>query len=215
MKTLGKDLKKIQSIIINYLDKVIETYENFKETLNYYFENGIENKTEEKFEKIGVLENEADTIRREIIKKILEGGLLPSTSENFLKIIEMTDKIANRSEKVIDKILLEKIDEEILNTDTCREILNLTKIQLSNLKDAFLNIFVDFDKAFDLAKSLEKEEAEIDTLEKNYIKELMKKDVELSKKVYYRDFINMIANISDIIEDVGDEIAKITAIRKV
>lgn len=88
-------------------------------------------------------------------------------------------------------------------------------MQLGKLKDAFLNIFVDFDKAFDLAKSLEIEEAEIDSLEKNYINELRKKDVELSKKVYYRDFINMIANISDIIEDVGDEIEKITAIRKV
>ena len=212
---MGRDLKKIQSIMINYFDKVIETYANFKESLNYYFENGIENKTEEMFEKVGELENEADTIRREIIKKILEGGLLPTTSENFLKIIEMTDKIANRSEKVIDKILLIKIDSEILNVDTCKEILNLTKIQLGKLKDSFLNIFIDFDKAFDLAKSLELEEAEIDSLEKNYIKELMRKDVELSKKIYYRDFINMLANISDIIEDVGDEIEKITVIRKV
>ncbi|PTV92444.1 uncharacterized protein DUF47 [Halanaerobium saccharolyticum] len=59
-------------------------------------------------------------------------------------------------------------------------------------------------------------ESEVDIIERLLISRLSKRDdLDYGLKILYRDFITMIANISDKIEDAGDEIEIIIALRKV
>ncbi|MGM0507769.1 MAG: DUF47 domain-containing protein [Fusobacteriota bacterium] len=206
-------LEKVEEKILKHSEKVVEAFKEFKIGLIRYIKNGMDREVENHFERVHSLEDEADAIRRETIREILEGNLLNTTSADFLKLTESIDKIANKSEKFIDRILENKIDKTILDVKVIEDILEITMLQVRTLDVALKNIFIDFDKAYEKAKSLEISEDRIDTLEMKYLTKLRNMDIELSKKLYYRDFINMVANISDIIEDVGDEIEKISIIR--
>lgn len=210
---MGKGLKKLNKILILYSEKVVETFSEFKACIKKYIKNGYNEELEKEIERVYILESEADQIRREIIKLILEGSFLSSTRQEFLHLVEMMDKIANRSEKILASMLLPEIHEDI-NLNIINTILSITESQVKKLKKAISEIFTDFDSAFEKAHSLELEEEEIDILEKIFVRELMKKDWDLSKKMYYREFVASIADISDIVEDVGDEIEKIVIARR-
>ncbi|WP_108142998.1 DUF47 family protein [Halanaerobium saccharolyticum] len=72
------------------------------------------------------------------------------------------------------------------------------------------------DESFKLVAEIDNLESEVDIIERLLISRLSKRDdLDYGLKILYRDFITMIANISDKIEDAGDEIEIIIALRKV
>ena len=129
-----------------------------------------------------------------------------------MQIIEKIDKIADKSEKVYDDILIYRFDQN-LDGNIIRNILMFTDKAFEKMEKSLFLLFKDYQQAFEIAHSIELEEESVDVLKKQFIDEIKGLDMELAKKIYYRDFINNISDISDIIEDIGDEIEKITAKR--
>ncbi|BDU50696.1 DUF47 domain-containing protein [Haliovirga abyssi] len=199
----------------SYMDKVIETYKQFEYSIVKYMEQGLILEVEDEFLKIHKLEYEADILRRKLIENIIKSEMLLKSMEEFIRLIELIDKIANMSETIIDNILVKKIDENKIDINIIKEILTITENQVLRLKDAVSNLFLDFDIAYKKARELEIDEQSVDELERKCLKKLRDSEISLNGKIYYRDFINKIADISDLIEDIGDEVEKISTIRRV
>lgn len=207
---MSKQLRKLRKRMSEYMDKIIIIYLEFKKIMEEYFEKGMEEDIKKNLEIVSAYEEEADTIRREIIRFILKSDFMPTTVISFMNLCEMLDKIADKSEKISNTLLFKILDKNDIDINIIKNILSITEGQLKKLAESVDYIFEDYDKAFDIAHYLEIPEKEIDVIEKIFMNHLQESEMELAKKIYYKDLVESITSISDLIEDIGDEIEKIT-----
>lgn len=215
---LWKNNDNVEELFLKHISKVKECLGVFTETIELYIENGETEEVKVKTIKVHKLESEADNIRREIIHLLIEKSyLLPHTRRDFLELLEKIDKVADYAEAVLDYIFLQAMDITEIGQQKLTEILDLTNNQFDLLTDAVKNLFEDMDQAIPLVIEIDKIESKIDDLERALISRLSRErdDLEICVKILYRDFLNMLANISDMIEDASDEIEIIIAMRKV
>lgn len=212
------DTRKIEKLILNHTEKVEVCLEKFTKTIELYIEQGETEQVQTLTVDVHRLETEADNIRRDIIHLLIEESyLFPNTRRDFLNLLELIDKVADYSEAVLDYIFLQAMDLSEIGKQKLQKILDLTLRQYGLLKKAVGFLFKDIDQAYKLVAEIDKLESEVDTIERLLISRLSKErnDLDIGTKILYRDFLNMIANISDKIEDAGDEIEIIIAMRKV
>ncbi len=89
------------------------------------------------------------------------------------------------------------------------EIVRITEEQLSLLYtaiDKLLNDFNSLNKDRTILDDIRTEESRVDAIEDMLHKRIFRLDLPLFEKVYYRDVILSICDISDTIEDVADQI---------
>ena len=200
-----------KSVSIEHLNELQEDFDKINDETNL-------NEITLMARKVSGLESEADSIRRNIIRELLGGALLPGTRRDIKILIETIDKIPNKSEEIIKQIMLQniKIDENIKSIVI--NINNKTKEQFDLLKSLIDKVFLDLNKSFDLHEEIEvieKIESEIDDLEEDAIRILFSSNHELAYKNQVKTIISDFAEISDIIEDISDNIEMIIVMRKV
>ncbi|HOQ16814.1 MAG TPA: DUF47 family protein [Defluviitaleaceae bacterium] len=215
---LFKKEREMLSLVDKHQEAVLECYELFTEGLKELNEKGLNNKVEILAKKVGEAESKADSVRHEIIQSLLKGVLLPESRRELLKLIELTDEIANKCEEIIKQICLQQIEfmEEI--KPHIREITEKTRIQLIKIRELVNMVFSNMTKAHSLQDELidiERLESEVDDEEYNAIYKLFRMKVELARKNQLKSIIADIADISDIAEDISDMLEMIMVLRKV
>ena len=218
MPSIWSDTNKVEELFLKHTDKVKECLDVFFFFFKMYIEQGKSKQVLELSEQVHSLETEADNIRREIIHLLIgKSFLLPNTRRDFLSLLEYIDKVADYSEAITDYIFLQDMDISSIGKSKLEEIFIITEKQFKLLQRAVGFLFKDINRAFELVLEIDQLESEVDVIERLLISRLTKErpDLDLCTKILYRDFINMVANISDKIEDAGDEIEIIIAMRKV
>ena len=217
MPNFWGDTKKIEELYKDHYNKVENCVSKFIEVIKLYVENGDTERVRNLSKNVHKLESNADDIRRKIIKLLVkEKYLLPNTRRDFLTLLEYIDKIADYTEAALDYVILQSMDVSEIGRDKLFEMLDLTLKQYMLLEDAIDYLFEDMEDAYDLVAEVEQIESEIDDIERLLISRVSDRDdLNYGLKALYRDFITMIGNISDIVEDTGDEIELIIAMRKV
>ena len=218
MPSIWSDTNKVEELFLKHTDKVKECLDVFFDLIKMYIEQGKSKQVLELSEQVHSLETEADDIRREIIHLLIgKSFLLPNTRRDFLSLLEYIDKVADYSEAITDYIFLQDMDISSIGKSKLEEIFSITEKQFKLLQRAVGFLFKDINRAFELVLEIDQLESEVDVIERLLISRLTKErpDLDLCTKILYRDFINMVANISDKIEDAGDEIEIIIAMRKV
>ncbi len=198
---VGRDLEKeVFEIIKNYLDiflKSIQCLHNLLLTQDLERSYCIEQ-----------LEREADALRRKVLFKIYEGAFLPYLRPNMYLLIDTVEKAFDLIKncafeyryvlnfKVYDNHIKEKcIQINLLNTEMA-ELLVLAFEELQkrkNLKEKVLAI-----------RTLEKK---IDDLKLELVSFLRSKHIpDFWEGEIISNFVNYLSSISDIIEDVSDQL---------
>ena len=217
MSSFWGDTEKIVDLYKDHYHKVESCLNEFVEVIKLYVEEGETKKVEEISQNVHELETEADGIRREIIRLLVkERFLLPNTRRDFLNLLEELDKVADYAEAALDYVILQSMDVSEIGKDKLYQILDLTLKQYKLLENAVDYLFKDMNEAYDVVTEIEQIESDIDDIERLLISRVSNRDdLDFGLKTLYRDFVTMIANISDVIEDTGDEIELIIAMRKV
>lgn len=211
------DTDKIVELFEEHENTVESCLEKFIKTIELYIDEGGSQKVKSISKEVHSLETEADIIRRKIIKLLIkEKYLLPNTRRDFLNLLEYLDKVADYAEAALDYVILQDMDISDIGKNYLSDVLDMTLKQYKLLKKAVKLLFENIDDAYDYVTEIEEIESQIDDIERILISRISKRD-ELSYglKSLYRDFVTMIANISDVIEDAGDEIELIIAMRKI
>ncbi len=96
------------------MDKIQEGLDVFQEVLELYLTNQYEEMME-KVQKVSLLENQADILRRKSISVMYEGAFLPNLrGGELLALIESVDKVMNKIQSVSESLDFQrpKIPEE-------------------------------------------------------------------------------------------------------
>lgn len=208
---------EIEKIMKVYLDALVAGYDFYMNVMEIILKGTTREQTEGYMLEMDRLEREADTIRHQIIRQMLQGGLVVESRKSFMRLIEHMDNIANNCEDIIQEIYLQNMTIHELLIEPFGKINVITKEQLSWLVHAVTGIVSKYDlnELFDVIRKIEDLEAQVDELEHAAVKEIFERPLELAYKMQMRQLISSVGNIADIIEAVSDEIEIIMMARKV
>ncbi len=206
---------EIEELFASLTDSVEKCLFAASDAIIEYIKNGENEKVKKLSQTAHSAESEADEHRRKIISKLLQGSLMPNTRADLMNLIEDIDDIADTAEDVLDSTFFISLDLSDLNEKKINEMLIKIKKQYQTLKKAVSLIFTDMHQALASAGQLEYIESEVDDIEEKIIRKIsQREDIELAQKLAYRDTVTKIASLTDIIENAGDKIEIIVAVRR-
>jgi len=209
------NFEEIEDLFENLTESVEKCLFNTLDLIEEYIENGENEKVKELSDLVHKTESAADEYRREIINKLLQGFLMPNTREDLMRLIETIDDIADNAERVMDSTLFIALDISDLNQELVKEMIVKIKDQYRTLKKAVSYLFSDMTQAVAHSAQLENMESLIDDIEEKIIRKISNRDdLELAQKLVYRDTIMAISDLGDTIENSGDIIEVIVALRR-
>lgn len=210
--------KKVLDLANAHYEKVTECYESFCEFMRAYYEPDNDARIYACFEKLDRFEREADELRFQVVDCLLTGTLLPGTRKEILDLSAKVDKIANRAQDIARQMVIEGVE---LPAEFCEDLLLIVQYtweQLDCLTSIIEMLFANYEKLVkdhSLIDKVRDYESKVDKLENGMIERAFKMDIPLAEKNHYRYFIRHIANVSDHIENIVDDIQIMMVYRKV
>jgi len=162
-------------------------------------------KSRENFHKVDLLEDEADKLRREILKDVSRGELNPSIRQNLSHLIKRLDDVANCSTGVARRITTiptkfwEQSSEETLKI--ILSIIETTVEAVSNLDKLVIDLVGERKSVKDYAQKINQLEHDVDLLNIKLRESLQKTEYDVN---FFTIFT--VGNIFDILEAISDSI---------
>ena len=139
----------------------------------------------------------------------LSDSFLPITRTHLIKLVQKTDSVANLCQEISRHVTLEKIVFPASIRADLLEVIAITKVQLAKLYkaiDLLINDFKTLNNDRKVLDDVRAEESKVDHIQAGMLEELFSLDITLAEKIYYRDMMESICDLSDMIENISDEI---------
>lgn len=223
MNIIGGDIlffsksEQIKELIGNHTDVVMKCFTQYEMAMQAVLDNVSLDKLEVYTNQIRSFETQADEVRHQIIRNLLEGGLLLDSRKSLMRMIEGVDEVADIAEIIIQEIYIQNIQIPEFMHKAIIEISQVTRKQLLLLIESVKKI-VDKYKVNELSKvilEIEGLESEVDVIQQGITKELFTKDIPLAEKLQLKEIVSLVGSMSDKIEDISDLIEIIMMARKV
>lgn len=208
---------KMKELVGKHTDQVMTCYKKYAIAMKDILD-GCDCRTIEAYTNtLRIEESKADEIRRQIIRQMLEGGLVVDSRKSIMHVIEAVDGVADLAEDIVQEIYIQNMQLPVHTEAAIRAMIDITEKQLGLLISIVKGV-VDRYKAEEMTQiilQIEGMESAVDDLQQNLVKDIFGSDFGLAEKMQLREIINMIGHMSDIIEDISDEIEIIMMARKV
>ena len=162
-------------------------------------------KSRENFNKVDLLEDEADKLRREILKDVSRGELNPSIRQNLSHLIKRLDDVANCSTGVARRITTipvkfwEQSSEETLKL--ILKIIETTVEAVTNLDKLVIDLVGERKSVKEYTQKINRLEHDVDLLNIKLRESLQKTEYDVN---FFTIFT--VGNIFDILEAISDSI---------
>ncbi|MBE6668647.1 MAG: DUF47 family protein [Ruminococcaceae bacterium] len=167
---------------------------------------------------VGAAEDVADKALRRMIDSLGGGTFLASTKEDIIAISTMCDKVANKCETIAKVIVCQKIKLPDEYAKDLTNIIATTRKQFDVLEESIGQFFEKFGallqdhKILDEIRALE---SEVDAVEVKLYDDIFALDMDLAHQMQLSNVVELIADISDVIENIADKIQIMLISRKV
>jgi len=189
-------------LLMQHFEIIGKVLEEFEKMIKYYMKN--EKLFKEQAYRIHTQEHEADLLRRDIRVKLTEGAFLPVYREDYLRLADHVDKIANRAEDVGDYLVLTRPRiPDFLREDLARMV-ERTRQAYEPLINAMTTLDDDLDRIGRIREEVAEGEQSVDRMLWDMTKHLFKSDLDLAQKLHVKGLLDRVAELSNRIEDVAD-----------
>ena len=162
------------------------------------------------------MENAADRSLRVMIDS-LGGAFLPSSREELISIATSCDKIANKCEHVALMMIYQRFRFPVEYAEDILGILTATRRQFELLKESISKLFSKFGDLLEdhaILDEIRVCESRTDELENKLYQLIFARDIDLAHQMQMSNFVELICDISDIIENIADKIQIMLITRK-
>lgn len=168
------------------------------------------------YEGVHQMENAADRSLTVMIES-LGGAYLPSTREDLITIATSCDRVANKCEHTAMMMVFQKfVFPDEFNADIM-QILKITRNAFELLEKAIDKLFSNLNgliKDHSILAEIRDEESKVDKIEEALYEKVYNLDLPLAEQRQLGDFVDWIADLSDIIENIADNIQIMLITRK-
>ena len=158
--------------------------------------------------KVSRKEEAADVSLRKMIDS-LSASLLPATREELIKIATSCDEIANKCQHTALMMVFQNFRFPESYGKDLMKMMELIGKQMPLLMTAISRLFSDFGgllKDHAILDEIRNLETDVDDIEEKLIERSYAADLGLAEKAQMAGFVDAVADVSDIIEDVADAI---------
>ena len=200
---------KLSKCFSDHREDVVNCFGKFEEFFKVLFSDNPDPATLQSL-KIAVdnCENAADGELRHVVD-LLSDSFLPTTRTHLITVVQTTDDVANLCQEIVRHIMLEKVELPAAIRADLLEIIAITKTQLSilyNAVDLLINDFKTLNNDRKVLDDVRAEESKVDNIQAALHERIFNLDISLAEKVYFRDLMEHICDLSDMIEDISDKI---------
>jgi predicted phosphate transport protein (TIGR00153 family) len=152
-----------------------------------------------------------------MIDSLSRGSYLPSTRQDLINIATSCDKIANKCETVAKQIILYRFIFPAEFAADFNEIYDITEKQFGLLEQSVDMLFSKMNalqKDASILDEIRSLETQIDIIEYRISERIFAGDGELASKMMFVSIVELLCDISDIIEDIADKIQIMLIARK-
>ncbi len=200
-----------------HVELVYECFQNLEQLMiNFY--KGDSHQINHFTKRIGILEHEADKIRRKMEIEFYEGAFLPFDREDRIMLAEVVDSVADGIESAAFQICLSKVEFPLEFQEDFEKLMALQSETILTLRDCIDLLEEDLGKAISKAHEIEDLEDQADIIERGIIEKLYEyyrtDKIGILKLLELKDTVRKLANISDRAEDASDRALIIAAKRR-
>ena len=212
-KLFFKKQMRVEQAFEEFLGCLERSIELFTTGMFSYLEHGIGESFEKSSELVNGAESKADKIRMDIGRALFRDELLPDSRGDLLRLLESCDKVANRTEAVINNICLRRVIVPRELADDVKEMLVPVQTSVETLVTGVRLLFRDPDKAIPAAQDVGRLETESDKLEHALIRRIYGMDLDLAMQIQLERVIADLGSIADRAEDAAITV-EIVAIKR-
>ena len=211
-----KDRKKEQILekIIEHMQKVLETIHEFERATGFFVLVKESELAYKVFDRVLHLEHEADIMRRDILGDISKIDMCSNMIEDMMTITKRIDNVADEADQAARRIMrispekISALGDDVLKciNKLVQKTVETTKLLFNLVKDLPVSTIEEIYKSTDL---IQEHEHECDKLHsKIYEKINSHESIDINPfiAIQISQFIDLIENISNKIEDVSDYI---------
>jgi len=165
---------------------------------------------------VGEAEDVADKSLRRMIDS-LDGPFLPSTREDLIAIATSCDKVANKCEGIAKIVVYQHFCFPEEFAADIMEIMSISREQFSLLEESISRLFSKFGallKDHSILDEIRALETKVDIIEERLEEAIFDSGLGLAEKMQCSRVIELICDLSDIIEDIADKIQIMLITRK-
>lgn len=162
-------------------------------------------------------ENVADISLRKMIDSLADTAYLPSTRQEIISIATDCDRIANKCEHFAQMSIFHKFRFPAEWNEDVNKILSITNEQFDVLQESISTLFSNFGalaKDHQILDDIRAHESAIDRIEHKLYDSISEMEISLAEKLQLFQFVEWLADLSDIIENIADKIQIMLITRK-
>jgi predicted phosphate transport protein (TIGR00153 family) len=164
-------------------------------------------KLEEIYSQVLKTDEAGKEARRLVEKEVSEIGAILTNREDFIRLVNSIDKIADTAEGVAFRILgLAKARMKI-NKDILNSMLRLGEVVLqtvTKLREALLAVTLNSDTFMQKTKETEDSERQVDELYRNLDLVILQSDMKVGQLLLVREIVSMLEDIADRAEESAE-----------
>lgn len=207
--------KKIESLFDKYCDTVAECMKTFEKSFQSHCENSDREIARKNYAEVHHFESLADDIIEEIEVMMFSKSLFPESRSDILKLIELMDKVPNRTEHAVQQLSIQNIS---IPSEYATEILELVRLChrcVDVMLESARKLFSDYTNAAVAVGKVDELETEADTVEGNIIERIFSSEMDGFDKIILQNLIVGLGAICDRAENAADHVLIMVAKRKV
>jgi predicted phosphate transport protein (TIGR00153 family) len=164
-------------------------------------------KLEEIYSQVLKTDEAGKEARRLVEKEVSEIGAILTNREDFIRLVNSIDKIADTAEGVAFRILgLAKARMKI-NKDILNSMLKLGEVVLqtvTKLRESLLAVTLNSDTFMQKTKETEDSERQVDELYRNLDLVILQSDMKVGQLLLLREIVSMLEDIADRAEESAE-----------
>lgn len=186
----------------NYIKAVEKSLDVLSDVFLHYLQNP---KEIEEFENpVHQYEAEADDIKDKIKKELFRGSLLPDIREDIFHIVSVYDSIPDIAQNILEFFAVQAIRIPDKFIEFIKDLFMKSVETARELNKAALFLLKDLKETKSMLECIDDFESRVDHLERDLVLNIFKVDIDLAKKLFLRDFITKIAQVSDESAHIAD-----------
>ncbi|MEM2001425.1 MAG: DUF47 family protein [Candidatus Methanomethylicaceae archaeon] len=169
------------------------------------------------YEKVSVVEEDADKIKRELIEQLTKSAPAFLYREDFIRLVIRVDEVAELAQSISRQLsrisdnnwlpspsigkLFERLSGEVLT-------------EYERLRDAILILPMNPKRAIELVVSVHEAESKVDSSYYDADFKLLMEVKRIEQLLVYRDLLRLLEDMADLIEDASDDL-RVLALHRV
>jgi len=160
--------------------------------------------TNEDLEKVTSLEEKGDDLKRTILNELAKAHALMQR-EDLLRLVHYNDKLADGAEWCMYHLaaITDKWTPEGELKDKIRKLCELVNEEITQQREAVRFLSINMQESMKRAEDICKLEKQVDEVQREIVTLLYPAEIPLAVLLRFRDFINMMEDISNFGEDAA------------